>query len=122
MVSDAPMPVVFDQDCGLCQAVARILRRLDRGRRLELVPFIDARKRGLASELSDQEFQSAFHAIDDGKTVSGPEAIPVVLERLPLGQLPARAIRRVRALRTLVDLAYRFVARNRHRFSGTCKC
>ena len=116
------MPVLFDQDCGICTKVARILGNLDRNRRLELVPFHEARRRGLAKELSDEEFGSSFHAIRDGKTLSGPDAIPAVLERLPLGTFPARAIRRAPPLRFLVDRAYHLVARNRHRFSKTCKC
>lgn len=122
MSANAQMPVLFDQDCGLCQATARMLRRLDRGRRLELVPFVEARKRGLAKELTDEEFKGSFHAISGGKTLSGPEAIPAVLELLPLGSLPARAIRGAAPLRYMVDKAYHLVARNRHRISKTCKC
>lgn len=122
MSPNAQMPVLFDQDCGICSKVAHMLGTLDRKGRLELVPFREARKRGLANELTDEEFEGSFHAISEGKTLSGPEAIPAVLERLPLGSIPARAIRRAPPLRFLVDRAYYLVARNRHRFSKTCKC
>lgn len=122
MRANAQMPILFDQDCGLCEATARMLQRLDRGHRLELVPFVEARKRGLAKELTDEEFEGSFHAIADGKTLSGPEAIPAVLERLPLGSFPARMIRGAAPLRFVVDKAYHLLARNRHRISKTCKC
>lgn len=117
-----PTPVVFDDDCGLCRATARILGRLDRRGRLELVPFSEARRRGLAKDLKDEEFEAAFHAIVGDRTVSGSEAIPVLLERLPLGSLPARAIRTSRPLRAVVRSGYEWVARNRHRLGRVCRC
>jgi predicted DCC family thiol-disulfide oxidoreductase YuxK len=122
MSHDVQMPVLFDQDCGICTKFARLLGAIDRKGRLELVPFHEARKRGLAKDLSEEEFEESFHAIDDGKTLSGPQAIPAVLERLPLGWVPARAIRNAPALQFVVDRMYHVVARNRHRFSKTCKC
>lgn len=113
-------PVLYDPDCGLCTATARILRRLDRRGSLELVPFDAAERRGLARELPPERFYGSFHAIVGGRTVSGAEAIPHVMERLPLGRRPAHLIRRSAFLRAVVARAYDWVSR--HRGATGCNC
>lgn len=114
------MPVLFDQDCGLCSGIARLLRRLDGRDALELVPFDEAERRGLARDLSPEEFYGSFHVVVADQVVSGPEAIPHVMERLPLGRGPARLLRRSAFLQTVVARGYGWVARRRH-LSG-CRC
>src|SRR5687768_4634757 len=99
MSATSPVPVLFDGDCGLCQRTADLLRRWDHEKRLEIIPFAEARRRGLGTDLSEEEFESSFHAISEGRTLSGLEAIPVVLEQLWWGRVPAAAIRRVPPVR-----------------------
>lgn len=116
-----PLPVLYDQDCGLCTRTARLLRRLDRRGRLQLVPFEEARRRGLASELSPDEFHASFHAVLPEGVLSGARAIPAVLDRLPGGAPVASGIRRSPFLQRVTERTYEFVARNRRRWSG-CTC
>lgn len=114
------LPVLYDPDCGLCSATARMLRRLDGAGRLELVPFDEAERRGLGAELPRDRFYGSFHAVAGGDTVSGADAIPLVLERLPLGRGPARLIRRSAFLEGVVARAYDWVSRHRH--ATGCRC
>ena len=86
-----------------------------------MVTFEEAQRAGLARELPPEEFLGLFHAVMPSRIVSGAEAIPVVLERLPLGSVPARLIRRSHALQWMVAHAYGWVSRNRWRF-GSCRC
>ncbi|MBI2077893.1 MAG: DUF393 domain-containing protein [Euryarchaeota archaeon] len=119
---DTQVAVLYDQDCGVCTRTARAISRLDaRRKRLRLVPFDAAQREGLARSLAPEEFLRSFHAVSGDRVVSGAEAIPVVLERLPFGSVPARLIRRSGALQRMVARGYGWVSKNRWRF-GTCKC
>jgi predicted DCC family thiol-disulfide oxidoreductase YuxK len=100
-----PLPVLFDGDCGICTASARVLGRLDRRGRLDLVPFHEARRRGYATELSDEEFEAAFHVVVEGRTVSGAAALPFLLDRIGGGRVPARLLRSSPFLRRIADRA-----------------
>lgn len=120
--SASTIQVLYDGDCGICTQTARFLRWADRRRRLELVSFADARRLGLAREIPDEAFYKQFHALHGDTIYSGPDAIPVVLDNLPLGTLPARALRRSRRLRRVASRAYWWVAANRHLFGAkVCK-
>lgn len=112
-MSAPPMPVLYDPDCGLCSATARMLRRLDGRGALDLVPFDQAERRGLGQDVSRERFHASFHAVADGATKSGAEAIPYVLERLPGGRAPARVIRASPFLQGVVAGAYDWIARHR---------
>lgn len=80
--------------------------------------FEEAKRTGLAIPLSDAELHANFHVVDGRRVLSGAAAIPVVLERLPLGSVPARWIRTSPFLGGLVARTYRWINRNRYRFGG----
>lgn len=107
--------VLFDDHCRICRAFARILTRLDRGRRMELVGFTDAIRSGLDRGFSHDAFHQSFHVLDEGRRWSGPEAIPQVLDRIPGGGRLVRALRRVPGADRINRKVYGWVARNRYR-------
>lgn len=122
MTVELPMPVLYDQDCGICSFTARVLARWDRRGRLEVVRFIDAERRGLGTELSRDAFYASMHVVLNARTISGADGIPHILERLPGGAAPARFIRSSEFLEHLVARLYAWTVRNRHRlgFGGYC--
>ena len=107
--------VLYDADCGLCTRVARLLRRLDGGRRLDPRPlqsWHDALGGPSAAEL-----RQAIHVRDaSGRWFTGGAAtIRIAGEIRPLRLLATVAGTPILARR--IDAIYELVARNRHRIS-----
>jgi predicted DCC family thiol-disulfide oxidoreductase YuxK len=107
-VSGVPGTVVlYDGDCRFCRAAAAALMAWDRAGRLAVVPFRDPLGASLTAEVPVGERFGSLHARGpDGRMVSGPDALALVLRRLPGG----RALRAGGAHRL-----YRPVARRRAR-------
>jgi predicted DCC family thiol-disulfide oxidoreductase YuxK len=123
-----PDPVLlFDGECGLCQRVVRVLLRLDRAGRLRFAPLqgVEAqsflRARGLPTESFDtlvfvtdwaHRETAAFRLRTAGvvaalRVCGGVAALAATV----LGWIPEG----------WRDAAYRFVARTRARWFGTCE-
>jgi predicted DCC family thiol-disulfide oxidoreductase YuxK len=116
--------VLYDRDCGLCTASARLLRRWDRHDRLDLVPLQDvgpaepsARgRRDVAELVAGRPLSSALHVVDpaSGRVASGGDGVLEIVSRLPGGRFFS-APGRIPPVRGLIGVGYDVVARNRHR-------
>jgi predicted DCC family thiol-disulfide oxidoreductase YuxK len=113
--ADRRLLVLYDADCGICIRSARVLRRLDHGRRLRLVPLQDA------GEFVDappfEVLLDALHVRDpDGRWSLAGTAWIRVAEEVPLLR-PLAVLARVPAIRWLVEWTYARVAGNRRLLS-----
>lgn len=103
----------FDADCGFCTDCVRVLRVLDGGRRLRVVPLHRAaHERPDAPPLAT--LRDSMHVVDGDRWWAGGQACLEIAARVPpLWTLSL--IRRVPLASALVDRAYAMVAANRHR-------
>ncbi len=110
--------VMFDRDCGLCQATARRLSRWDRNGRLEMLSlqdaagsdrpvFADAARRHPVLEQPDVVEETT------GRVDAGGAAALAIAAALPGGEL-IRPFRGFPPTRWIVGALYGLVARNRH--------
>jgi predicted DCC family thiol-disulfide oxidoreductase YuxK len=109
--------LLFDGDCAFCTACADLLRFLDRGHRLRLVPFQSpgiCEALGLAAE---ECREAAWASSEGGGLGRGAEAILMGLGAATgLARLP-RLYRSV-ALRRAADAVYGWVSDHRGRLPG----
>jgi predicted DCC family thiol-disulfide oxidoreductase YuxK len=111
--------VMFDRDCGLCQATARRLRQMDRHGRLELLSLQDALTSDrplVAATARNRPVLAELHVLDErtGRVDAGGDAALAIAAVLPGGRLVG-VFRYVAPVRWVVRAAYGLVARNRHR-------
>lgn len=110
------LQVLYDADCGFCTRTARLLRRLDRSARLELVPLQGARS-VVPDAPSEDRLLDRMHVRDgEGHWSIGSEgwlriagAVPALRPLAILAHLPF--------VRPFVEPVYALIARNRHRIS-----
>lgn len=109
------LTVFYDGDCGICQASARLIARLDRRHRLNLVPLQTA---PATDEMpSPDELLDSLHALDaDGRWWVGADALIEIAQRIAILRPLTLATRIPFAVRA-IEIVYAFVARNRHRLS-----
>ena len=109
---DRPV-VLYDGDCAFCRVCARLLRRLDRGGRLDLLDFSRPEADPLLAALPAAERRSALHLAntDGGVHSAGPALRQALATALgpSAGRLLASA-----AVASIVDAGYRLVAARRH--------
>lgn len=107
--------VLYDADCGICSSSARLLRQLDRGRHLRLMPLQTAG--GIGDAPPVEVLRDAMHVRDwHGRwTVAGAAWIRIA-EAVPFFR-PLVVGSRVPVIRRLVEWTYARVAANRHRIS-----
>jgi predicted DCC family thiol-disulfide oxidoreductase YuxK len=104
--------VLYDGDCGFCEAFAR---RLARRPAIVVQPIDTLSGAELLADLTPEERLASFHLVDpSGIRLSGGAAIPAVLRELPLGRLTARVASK---FPRSVDRVYRLVARHRRGIS-----
>ena len=98
--------VLYDEDCGICAALAERLMT----RQIDVAPIGSSLGRHWLRDLSPTDRYAAFHAVDaDGRRRSGGDAVPLVIDALG-----GRAVARLaRAIPGVTDAAYRAVARRR---------
>lgn len=114
----ARLVVMFDRDCGLCQATARKLRRWDRLGRLELLSLqeaADSDRPVVADAARRNPVLEELHVVDEtsGRVDAGGDAALAIAAALPGGWL-IRPFRRLPPTRWIVGAAYDLVAKNRH--------
>jgi len=73
--------VWYDQGCPLCRREIDLMRRLDRGGRIQ---FVDAADPGTTCPLDRAEMLARFHAIEDGRLLSGGAAFAAMWRAIPL--------------------------------------
>jgi predicted DCC family thiol-disulfide oxidoreductase YuxK len=103
--------VLYDEDCRLCRAAAGMLER----RGVTVAGIGSGSGETWLRDLDARARYAEFHAVDRvGRRFSGGDAVPLVLEALPHGRLPAAIARRLPRLTTF---GYELVSRNRSTLS-----
>lgn len=108
------MLIVFDADCGVCQASVAWLRKRDRKGKFI---FLGNDAQPLPAGVSREETEHTVIVLDEGGKYTRGAAISRILRELvwwaPLGQLL-----RVPGIHQLANFGYDRFAKNRHRVSG----
>lgn len=115
--TEPEVEIFFDGDCPLCRREINLLRRMDRDHR---VLFTDIAKPGfqVAGKTFDQLMERIHGRLPDGSFIEGVEVFRRVYDALGLRWIVS--VTRWPGLRNLLDLSYRFFARNRLRWTGRC--
>lgn len=101
------LTVWFDGDCPLCRREIALMRRLDRS---QAISFVDAAGGPGGCPVYPQEFLARFHAMENGRLVSGAEAFAAMWRAIPLLR-PLGLLCRNRVVLALLERAYlRFLA------------
>ena len=110
------LSVFYDADCGFCSHCAAVLRALDRGGRLLLLP-LDRAAGTFADAPPIEQLADKMHARDvTGRWFIGGQAWIRVADTLPILR-PLAIVARLPLVRSLVEPAYAVVACNRHNLS-----
>jgi predicted DCC family thiol-disulfide oxidoreductase YuxK len=105
--------LLYDAGCRFCRFAARLVARLDRRRRLALLPLRDPDAAPLLAPLPEEErYASWFLALPDG-SLAGRGAGAVELVRL-LPATRALAWPLARIPTNVLDAGYRVLAERRH--------
>ncbi len=111
--------IIFDGECGICNATCEWLEARDRERHLRVLPYqtadLDALSPGLSADMASR---MAFYVTPDGRRVGGARAVFLSLKALAgfwrvVGTLGAFA-----PVSLLCEPFYRVIARNRSRISA----
>lgn len=109
--------LIFDGTCDFCTACAAGLRRLDRGRRLYIVPFQwEWARTQVGLTLPDVE-AAAWAILPTGERRRGAAAINAALD-IVLGTCVCSKMYNHPPTRRLQDRMYEWIARQRRRFPG----
>ncbi len=116
--------LLFDRDCGICSALSRWISAADFRHRIRLRTIQSSRD--LLRAIPDERIFDAFHIVSpSGQLTTGGDAVPILIEALPMGAGFGRILRSSRGLMAQVHAAYGFLARFRERllcrvvFAGT---
>ena len=108
------MVVVYDADCGICQAsVAWVKKRDPRGR----VQFVGNDVPELPAGVSREETEHTLVVLDGARKLTRGDGVARILRELR-GWSAAALLLRAPGLRQLANLGYDVLARRRHRVSA----
>jgi predicted DCC family thiol-disulfide oxidoreductase YuxK len=109
--------VIYDGDCKVCGKMVRMLTKWDRNHELEIVPSQSPGVRERFPWIPARAYVESVQVVRtrDGKTWQGAAALEELLKILPKGRLVSWLFK-IPLVRPLVDLFYRWFARNRYRF------
>lgn len=112
--------LIYDGDCGFCDASVRLAARYNRDVTLTFLPFQSLTPDRLAGlGIDPAECAGAVQLVTTGGTVlAGAFAINHLLRQRPSGALLVRLIEILPPLLWLEQAGYRLVARNRARLSA----
>lgn len=71
----------FDGGCPLCRREIALMRRLDRA---EAIRFVDVRSGEAACPIDRAELLACFHALENGRILSGAAAFAAMWRAIPL--------------------------------------
>jgi predicted DCC family thiol-disulfide oxidoreductase YuxK len=109
---------IYDGDCGFCsRCVGWASRRSDV--RFEPFQATDLSAIGITADAA----ATAVHCVGpDGRVTRGAAAVAAVLRECRAGWPLLGIVMRLPVVRTIAEVAYRMVARNRHRLPGPAAC
>jgi predicted DCC family thiol-disulfide oxidoreductase YuxK len=81
MAKAPSVTVWYDSACPLCRKEIALMRRLDRAGRID---FVDAVAPTSSCPIDRAEILARFHAMENGKLVSGAAAFAVMWRMIPL--------------------------------------
>lgn len=117
--TDWQIQVFHDGDCPLCEREINMLKRLDKKERIWFTdiaaPDFDASQWSTTWEDLMERIQGR---LPDGEWVEGVEVFRHLYTAVGFGWIVA--LTRLPIVRQLLDLGYRFFAKNRLRFTGRC--
>lgn len=100
------LTVWFDGGCPLCTREIAVMRRLDRGRRID---FVDVGAPETACPIERRLLLERFHAREDGRMLSGAAAFAAMWRAIPLLRPLGLFARNRNVLRRLEALYLRFL-------------
>jgi predicted DCC family thiol-disulfide oxidoreductase YuxK len=113
----AKLTVLYDGHCALCRASAERVRRLDRGRAIDLVDLHDAAVAARFPQVDREKAMRLMQAVDGaGRVSSGVDAWAEIVSALP-GWRAAAWLLRAPGIHGLAGWIYAWVARNRYRWN-----
>ena len=117
--SNSECYLIYDGDCGLCEACVAIADRYDRDGRFILRPYQSFSVAGLAGlGLTAADCARAVQVVTaNGRLLSGARGINYFLGRRRVGRLLNILVYGIPPIFLLELLIYRLVADNRHRLS-----
>jgi predicted DCC family thiol-disulfide oxidoreductase YuxK len=114
---DRRYTVIYDGHCKVCGRMVRMLAKWDRNHELEIIP---SQAPGIRERFPWIPLRSYIESVQvvrasDGMTWQAAAALEELLKILPKGRLISWLFK-IPLVRPLVDLFYRWFARNRYRF------
>jgi predicted DCC family thiol-disulfide oxidoreductase YuxK len=109
--------VIYDGHCKVCGRMVKMLAGWDRNHELEIIPSQAPGIRERFPWIPPRAFVDSVQVVStrDGKTWQAAAALEELLNVLPKGRLISWLFK-IPFVRPLVDLFYRWFARNRYRF------
>jgi len=108
------MLVVYDADCGVCQASVAWIRKRDRRR---VFQFLGNDVAELPPGISREETEHTLIVLDGAQKLVRAAGVARILRELP-GWPPISALLRAPGIRVVANWAYDRFAQNRHRISA----
>jgi predicted DCC family thiol-disulfide oxidoreductase YuxK len=114
---DRRFTVIYDGHCKVCGRMVKMLTKWDRNHELEIIPSQAPGIRERFPWIPPRAYVESVQVVQtsNGKTWQGAAALEQLLKILPKGRLISWLFR-IPLVRPLVDLFYRWFARNRYRF------
>lgn len=116
----APTVLIYDGDCAMCRASALwLLKRalLARATEFEIMPCGSPARRARYPQVTDEACLTAMQLVlPDGRVLSGADAVPEILRRVPRWRWLA-GLFALPGARPVARRAYRWIAANRMRLS-----
>lgn len=109
--------LLYDGECGLCRAAVRGARALARRGSIKPVAAQSDRGRALTPEMSDEERMASFHLVEDGRVVSGPEALAPTIRHLRVVAPAARVLERKGVVYRAAAATYHWITPRRRSLS-----
>ncbi|OGS51519.1 MAG: hypothetical protein A3K65_06925 [Euryarchaeota archaeon RBG_16_68_12] len=109
-----PTLLFYDADCGLCSAMMRWVRRIDRGGRVRAVALESGEADAYLGDLDLRRRHASMHVVaPGGERASAGRAMLLLLEAIPIASGAARLIAGRDAGREAAERAYAALVRVR---------
>ncbi|MBK8268606.1 MAG: DUF393 domain-containing protein [Planctomycetes bacterium] len=112
--------IIWDDECGLCDALVRRFRSLYEARGFEFVPMRKWLDSLSPTERARRTADEMRVVLRDGSVIGGAEAVAYLMRRV-WWMWPAGVAGRLPIVRTVARRLYQEVARRRYQIGGACK-